>query len=67
MPVWPTPEPDLLVRDERDRSDPQRVEQLWQASDRRLIGVHNGRIDLDPSDSGERMLLGTADGVRTFA
>ena len=65
--MWPTPEPDLFVRDERDRTDPQRLAALWQAPERRLIGVHKGRVDLDPPDSGERILLGCADGAPWFA
>lgn len=62
--MWPTPEPDVFIRDERDRIDP---DPLWHNPQRRLIGVHKGHIDLDPPASGERLLLGTAQGVPWFA
>ena len=62
--MWPTPEPDVFIRDERDRTDPGR---LWRDPQRRLIGVHKGHIDLDPPESGERILLGTAEGAPWFA
>jgi NAD+ diphosphatase len=65
--VWPTAEPDPFRRDEQDRTDPQRVAQLWASPRRRLIAVHAGRVDLDPPPAGERILLGIAGDVPWFA
>lgn len=65
--MWPTAEPDLFVRDERDRHDPAQVQRLWDTPGRRTLGVHKGHVDLAPPEDGERILLGTAEGVPWFA
>lgn len=65
--MWPTAEPDVFDRDETVRTDPARLADLWVHPDKQLIGVHRAHIDLDPPDEGERILLGTAQGVPWFA
>ncbi len=65
--MWPTAEPDAFDRDESMRTDPGRQQQLWADPRRRVIGVHKAHIDLDPPLDGERILLGTAQGVPWFA
>ena len=65
--MWPTAEPDVFDRDESMRTDPDRLAALWADPRRRLVGVHKVHVDFDAADDGERILLGTADGVPWFA
>ena len=67
--MWPTAEPDPLDRDERVRTDPLLVRQLWEAPGRRLVAVYKGHVDVQAdvdADPAESLLLGTAGGVAWF-
>lgn len=65
--MWPTAEPDLFVRDDSVRNDPDEVARLWTDPRRRVIGVHKGHVDLEPAIEGERLLLGVVGGRPWFA
>jgi hypothetical protein len=68
--VWPTAEPDLFIRDEALRTDPQRVRDLWRSPDRRVVAVYKGHVDVNSDvdiDPDDLILLGTVDGVPWFA
>ncbi len=65
--MWPTAEPDVFDRDETLRTDPQRLQQLWNDPQRQLVGVCNGHVGFDPPLAGERILLGLAQGRPWFA
>ncbi|MEI2786705.1 MAG: NAD(+) diphosphatase [Candidatus Nanopelagicales bacterium] len=65
--MWPTAEPDLFVRDDSVRNDPDEVARLWTDPRRRVIGVHKGHVDLEPAIDGERLLLGVVGGQPWFA
>lgn len=68
--MWPTAEPDLFDRDDVTRSEPERIRELWDSPDRRVIAVHKGHVDVRPSgdfDLDDAVLLGTSNGAPWFA
>ena len=68
--MWPTAEPDVFIRDEALRTDPQRVQDLWRSPDRRVVAVYKGHVDVNSDvdlDPDDLILLGTVDGVPWFA
>ncbi|HPQ85732.1 MAG TPA: NAD(+) diphosphatase [Actinomycetota bacterium] len=68
--MWPTAEPDLFVRDDESRNDPQLLLEMWNNPDRRLIAVYKGHVDVHPAGRfhvNDSLVLGTVDGVPWFA
>ncbi|MEZ5118448.1 MAG: NAD(+) diphosphatase [Candidatus Nanopelagicales bacterium] len=68
--MWPTAEPDLFVRDDVSRNDPQLLLEMWNDPARRTIAVYKGHVDVRPAGDfsmGDALLLGTVDGVPWFA
>lgn len=68
--MWPTAEPDLFDRDDVTRSEPERIQQLWDSPDRRVIAVYKGHVDVRPSGDfhlDDAVLLGTSNGSPWFA
>jgi NAD+ diphosphatase len=68
--VWPTAEPDVFVRDEALRTDPERVRALWNRPDRRLVAVYKGHVDVHADtevDPDDLILLGTVGDAAWFA
>lgn len=68
--MWPAAEPDVFVRDDSIRNDPQAIGALWSSPNRRLLAVHKMAVEIDPDGDFEpdtAIFLGTADGQPWFA